>query len=115
MKPEGEAMRVTVYELRPGDGKFVLDKSHKHCIIAIKEGRGSFLLLDPSRQKLIQELFDGLSSNSVSGGKEPERAHWDAIETHPAWSVEVIEAIIKEQLFGFNMCATIEYEERMGG
>ena len=104
-------MRVTVYELQPGDGGFVLDKSRMHCIIAIKEGKGSFKFLDPSREKLIRELFDGPSSNFVSGGMTPDGAHWDAIETHPAWSVEAIEAIVKKQLYGHNLGATIEYDE----
>jgi hypothetical protein len=109
--PEGETMRVKVYELKPSDGGFQLDKSRMHCVIAIKEGRGSFNFLDRSREKLIRELFDGPSSTFVSGGKTPDGVHWDAMETHPAWSVEAIEAIVKGQLYGHNLGATIEYEE----
>jgi hypothetical protein len=60
---------------------------------------------------LIRELFDGPSSTFVSGGKTPDGVHWDAMETHPAWSVEAIEAIVKGQLYGHNLGATIEYEE----
>ena len=111
MIPEGETMRVKVYELKPGDEGFVLDKSRMYCIIAIKEGMGSFKFLDPSREKLIRSLFDGPSSNFVSGGKTPDGAYWDAIETHPAWSVEAIEVIVKEQLYGYNLGATIESED----
>jgi len=108
---EGEAMRVKVYELKPGDGRFVLDKSRLYCVIAIKDGAGSFKFLDRSREKLIRELFDGPSLNFVSGGTTPDGAHWDAMETHPRWSVEAIEAIVKGELYGHNLGATIEYEE----
>jgi hypothetical protein len=104
-------MRVKVYELQPGDGGFVLDKSRLHCVIAIKDGEGSFKFLDRSREKLIRELFDGPSSNFVRGGTTPDGAHWDALETHPAWSAEAIEAILKEGLYGHNLGATTEYEE----
>lgn len=109
--PEGEAMRVKVYELQPGDGGFQLDKSRLHCILAIEEGRGNFNFLDPSREKLIRELFDGPSSNFVSGGTTPDGAHWDAIESHPAWTVEAIEAIVNDQLYAHNLGATIENED----
>jgi len=108
--PEVEAMRIKVYELKPGDEGFVLDKSRMYCIIAIKDGMGSFKFYDSSREKLIRSLFDGPSSNFVSGGKSPDGVHWDAIETHPAWSVEAIEAIVNEELYGHNLGATIEYE-----
>lgn len=104
-------MRVKVYQLQPSGQGFVLDKSRMHCIITIKEGKGSFKFLNPSREKLIRELFDGPSSVFVSGGATPDGVHWDAMETHPAWSVEAIEAIVKEELYGHNLGATIEYEE----
>jgi len=107
-------MRVKVYELQPGDGGFVLDKSRLHCIIVIKEGKGSFKFLNPIRQKLIRELFDGSSSNFVSGGTTPDGAHWDAMETHPAWSIEAIETTAKHRLYGHNLGATIEYEDGLG-
>jgi len=113
MMPEGEAMRVKVYDLKPGGGGFVLDKSRMHCIITIKDGNGSFKFLNPSREKLIRELFDGPSSSFVSGGMTSDGVHWDAMETHPAWSVEAIEAIVNDQLYGFSLAATIEYKERM--
>ena len=101
-------MRVKVYELEPGDGGFQLDKTRMHCIIAIKEGKGSFKFLDREREKLIRELFDRPSSSFVGGGTTPDGAHWDATKTHPAWSVEAIEAIVEEQLHGHNLGATIE-------
>lgn len=104
-------MRVKVYELEPGEGGFVLDKSRMHCVIAIKEGQGSFRFLDPSRERLIRQLFDGPSSTFVSGGTTPDGAHWDATETHPAWSVEAIEAVVNDELYGHNLGATIEYDE----
>jgi hypothetical protein len=104
-------MRVTVYELEPGKDGFVLDRSHMYCVIEIKDGAGSFRFLDRSREKLIRELFDGPSLNFVSGGTTPDGAHWDAMETHSAWSVEAIEAIVKDELYGHNLGATIEYEE----
>jgi hypothetical protein len=104
-------MRVTVYELKPVEDGFVLDRSRMYCLIEVKDGRGSFKFFDRSREKLIRELFDGPSLNFVSGGMTPEGAHWDAMETHSAWSVEAIEAIVKGQLYGHNLGATIEYEE----
>ncbi len=113
-------MRVKVYEIKPGPRSAttpswqqgsVLDESRMQCIITIKDGKGSFQFLDSGREKLIRELFDGPSSSFVSGGMTPDGAHWDAIEHHPAWSVEAIEAIVKEQLYGFNLGATIEYED----
>jgi hypothetical protein len=104
-------MRVKVYDLQPGDGGFVIDKSSLHCVITIKDGNGSFKFLNTGREKLIRELFDGPSSRFVSGGTTPDGAHWDALETHPAWSVEAIEAIFEDQLYGFNLGATIEYEQ----
>lgn len=88
-----------------------MDKSCKDCIITIKEGKGSFRFLNSSREKVIRMLFDAPSSTFVSGGKTPDGMHWDAKETHPAWSVEAIEAIVKHKLFGFNLGATIEYDE----
>ncbi len=104
-------MRVRIYELQPGDGGFVLDKSRMHCIIAVKEGKGSFKFLNSSREKLIRELFDAPSTTFVSGGTAPDGTHWDAVKTHPAWSVEAIEAIVGNQLYGFNLGATIEYDD----
>jgi hypothetical protein len=104
-------MRVKVYDLMPSDGEFVLDKSRFHCAIEIKEGKGSFEFFDSRREKLIRELFDGPSSTFVSGGTTPDGAYWDAMETHPAWSVEAIEAIVKDGLYGFNLGATIEYDD----
>lgn len=104
-------MRVKVYELRPGLRGFVLDKHRKHCIIDIREGKGSFPFLDPSREKLMRSLFDEPSRTFVAGGKSPDGVHFDAIETHPACSVEAIEAIVNEELYGFNLGATIEYDK----
>lgn len=101
-------MRVKVYELQPGPGGFVLDKDRLHCVIDIKDGRGSFRFLNPSREKLIRSLFDGPSTTFVGGGKTSDGAFFDALETHPAWSVEAIEAIVEDQLYGFNLGATIE-------
>ncbi|MGA2571554.1 MAG: hypothetical protein ABSF23_13625 [Terracidiphilus sp.] len=113
-------MRVKVYELKPrggwfhkpSGGEFVLDKSRLHCIITIEGGEGSFQFLDPSREKLIRELFDAPSTVFVAGGQSPDGAHWDAVEHHPAWSVEAIEAIVKDELYGHSLGATIEYEDR---
>lgn len=101
-------MRVKVYELKPGGGGFVLDRDRLHCIITIEEGKGSFKFLNPSREKLIRELFDGPSFSFVSGGRTPDGAHWDAAETHPAWSAEAIKAIVEDELYGHNLGATIE-------
>jgi hypothetical protein len=106
--PEGEAMRVKVYELQPGEGGFVLDLDRLYCVITIEDGKGSFRFLNASREKLIRELFDGPSSSFVSGGTTPDGAHWDALETHPAWSVEAIKAIVEAELYGHNLGATIE-------
>jgi hypothetical protein len=104
-------MRVKVYELHPVDGKFVVDESRLHCVISIKDGKGSFQFLDSRREKLIRELFDAPSSTFVSGGQTPDGAHWDAMETHPAWSAGAIEAIVKDELYGFNLGATIDDED----
>jgi hypothetical protein len=109
--PKGKAMRVKVYGLEPGPGGFVLDKSRLHCIIAVKEGKGSFKFLNPSREKLIRELFNGPSTTFVSGGTAPDGTHWDAMQTHPAWSVEAIETIVNDELYGFSLGATIEYDD----
>jgi hypothetical protein len=108
MNREGEEMRVKVYELKPGPEGFVLDPQRMCCIIDIKDGKGSFEFLDPSREKLIRSLFDGPSSIFVAGGKTPDGVCFDAIQTHPAWSAEAIETIAKEELYGFNLAATIE-------
>lgn len=107
-------MRVKVYELQPGPAGFELDKDRLHCIIDIKEGKGTFRFLDSSREKLIRSLFDGPSSSFVAGGKTPEGFYLDAIETHPAWSAEAVEAVVKSQLYGFNLGATIEHERADG-
>jgi hypothetical protein len=104
-------MRVKVYELKPGLGGFVLDPQLMHCIIDIEDGKGRFQFFDSSREKLIRSLFDGPSSIFVAGGKTPDGAYFDAMETHPAWSVEAIEAIVKEELYGFNLGATIELDK----
>ncbi|MGO8757868.1 MAG: hypothetical protein ACLQG3_07060 [Terracidiphilus sp.] len=113
-------MRVKVYgikprgAIKPSGGEFVLDKSRLHCVITVKDGKGSFEFRDRSREKLIRELFDAPSTVFVAGGKTPDGAHWDAIETHPAWSVEAIEAIVKDVLYGHSLGATIEYEDKRG-
>ena len=122
--PEGQAMRVKVYDIRPpgrketekilhgpGGGEYVLDKSCMHCIITVKEGKGSFKFRNPSREKLIRKQFDAPSFRFVAGGEAPGGGHWDATETHPAWSLEAIEAIVKHQLYAFNLGATIEYDK----
>jgi hypothetical protein len=103
-------MRVKVYELQPVDGKFVLDKDRLQCVITIKKGKGSFKFFNSRREKLIRELFDGPSCCFVSGGTAPDGTHWDAMETHPAWTVEAIEAIVKNQLYASSLGATIEYD-----
>lgn len=103
-------MRVKVCELEPGPEGFVLDNERLHCIIDVKEGEGKFWFKDPSREKLIRSLFSAPVGTFVGGGKSPEGVYFDAIETHPALSVEAIEAIVKEQLYGFNLGATIEYD-----
>jgi hypothetical protein len=108
---EVHAMRVKVYELQPSGGGHVLDKSRLHCIITIKEGKGSFKFLDSSREKLIRSTFDAPSSTFVAGGKMPDGTHWDALDTHPAWSREAIEAIVKHELYGFNLGATIDDDQ----
>lgn len=117
-------MRVKVYEIRPpwkketerilhgpGGGEYVLDTSRMQCIITVKEGKGSFKFVNWSREKLIRETFDAPSFRFVAGGKMPGGGHWDGTETHPAWSVEAIESIVKHQLYGFNLGATIEYDK----
>jgi hypothetical protein len=108
---EGKAMRVKVYELQPGEGGFVLDRDRLHCVLTIEDGKGSFKFLNSSREKLIRELFDGPSSCFVCGGATPDGMHWDAMETHSAWSVEAIKAIVNDELYGHNLGATIEYEK----
>ena len=112
-------MRVKVYELKPKDGvyrptggEFVIDKSRLQCIITVEDGKGTFRFLDPSQEKRIRELFDAPSSVFVAGGTTPDGAHWDAIQSHPAWSAEAIEAIVKHQLYGCSLGATIEYDGR---
>jgi|SRR5580698_3296003 hypothetical protein len=108
---KGKAMRVKVYDLQPGEGGFVLDLDRLYCVITIEDGKGSFKFPNPSREELIRELFDGPSSSFVSGGTTPDGAHWDALESHPAWSAEAIEAIVNDELYGHNLGATIEYEK----
>ena len=102
-------MHIKVYDLKPINGGFELDKSRLHCIIEIKDGKGNFTFFNPSIEKLIRELFDGPSSSFVSGGNTPDGAHWDAVETPPSWSVEAIDAITRQELYGFSLGATIEY------
>jgi hypothetical protein len=101
-------MRVRVYELQPGPGGFVLDRQRLHCVIDIEDAKGRFHFLDSSREKLIRSLFDGQSSTFVAGGKTPDGAYFDAVETHPAWSAEGIRAVVDNELYGFNLGATIE-------
>lgn len=108
-------MRVTVYELKPGLRGFELDKERMYCVIDIKDGKGSFHFLDPGREKLIRSLFDGPSSTFVAGGRSPDGVYFDAMQTHPAWSVEAVEAVVKGELYGFNLGATIEYDAREPG
>jgi len=95
----------------PTDKGFVLDKDFLHCIITIKNGKGSFKFRNSSREKLIRELFDGPSSRFVSGGQAPDGTRWDAMEQHPAWSVEAIEAIVNDVLYGHSLGAVIEYQD----
>jgi hypothetical protein len=104
-------MRVKVYELEPGPEGFVLDLQRMHCIIDIKDGKGSFRFLDPRREKLIQSLFDEPYSGFVAGGQSSDGVYFDAVQTHPAWSVEAIEAIVNGELYGYNLGATIEYDK----
>ncbi len=103
-------MRIKAYQLKPGLNGFVWDTQCIHCIIDIKDGKGSFQFLDPSREKLIRSLFNEPSSTFVAAGKSPDGVYFDALETHPAWSFEAVEAIVKEELYGFNLGATIEYD-----
>jgi len=112
-------MRVKIYSLKPKDGVFrptggewVLDKDLLHCIITIKDGKGDFKFLNASREKLIRDLFNAPSTVFVAGGTSLDGAHWDAIQSHPAWSVEAIEAIVKHELYGCTLGATIEYDDR---
>lgn len=101
-------MRIQVYELQPSPDGFVIDPDRLHCVITVKEGTGSFRFLNPSREKLIRSLFDGPFSHFVRGGKTPGGPHWDAMETHPAWSAEAIHAIVEDGLYGHNLGATID-------
>jgi hypothetical protein len=101
-------MRVKVYELEPGPEGFVLDQQRMHCIIDINDGKGEFKFRDSSREKLIRSLFDEPYSGFVAGGKSPDGSYFDAMQTHPAWSVE---AIVNEELYGHNLGATIEYDK----
>lgn len=103
-------MRIKVYSLKPGPKGFVIDKKCLHCIIEVRNGKGSFRFYDASREKLIREIFDAPSSVFVSGGQMPDGMSFDAVETHPAWSDEAIEAIVKEELYGLSLGATIERE-----
>lgn len=106
-------MRVKVYELKPSLRGYVIDKSRLHCIIEVKEGKGSFRFLNTKREKIIRELFDAGSNVFVAGGQSPDGMHFDAVEHHPAWSKDAIEAIVKDELYGFNLGATVE-EDRQG-
>jgi hypothetical protein len=103
-------MHVKVYSLMPSTEGFVLDKNCLHCTITMKDGKGSFKFHNSSREKLIRELFDGPSARFVSGGQTPDGTHWDAMEQHSAWSVEAIEAIVNDELYGHSLGAMIEYD-----
>ena len=103
-------MRVKVYSLKPGPKGFVIDKKCLHCIIEVCDGKGSFRFFDKRREKRIREIFGAPSSVFVAGGQMPDGASFDAVETHPAWSNEAIEAIVKEELYGLSLGATIERE-----
>jgi hypothetical protein len=103
-------MRVKVYELRPGTRGFVLDMRQLHCVIDIQQGKGSFQFHNSRREKLIRSLFDAPSNTFTAGGISPGGVYVDAVQTHPAWSVEAIKAIVKDDLYGFNLGATIEYD-----
>lgn len=104
-------MRVKVYELMPGPDGFVIDKDLLHCVLEVRDGAGSFKFVNAKREKLIRELFEEPSSRIVAGGQTPDGTFFDAMETHPAWSVEAIEAVVKDELYGHNLGATIEYDE----
>jgi hypothetical protein len=101
-------MRIKVYELMPGPSSFVVDKDRLHCIIDVKNRKGTFRFHSTSREKLIRELFDGPSSTFVAGGKSPDGFYFDAMQTHPAWSAEAIKTIVQDELYGFNLGATID-------
>jgi len=105
-------MRVKVYELKPSLRGHVIDKNRLYCIIDVKNGEGSFRFVDTKREKIIRELFDAGSHRFVAGGQMPDGHFFDAMESHPAWSVEAIEAIVKEELYGFNLGATIEHDKK---
>jgi hypothetical protein len=105
-------MRVKVYELKPSLRGHVIDKDRLHCVIDIKDGKGSFKFLNSKREKIIRELFDAASHCFVAGGQMPDGAFFDAMESHPAWSREAIVTIIRDDLYGFNLGATIEDEKK---
>jgi hypothetical protein len=107
---ESEKMRVKVYELKPSLRGHVIDKDRLHCIIDVKDGQGSFRFLDTKREKMIRELFDAGSNVFVAGGQSPDGVHFDAMEHHSAWSKDAIEAIVRDELYGFNLGATIEQD-----
>ena len=107
---QNERMRVKVYELRPSPSGFVLDEDRLHCIIDIQNGNGAFRFFNASREKLIRSLFSGPSSRFVAGGKSPDGTYFDAMETHPTWSAEAIESIVKHQLYGHSLGGTIDYD-----
>lgn len=103
-------MRVRVYELQPGPAGFELDKERMHCIIDIKAGKGSFEFFDSRREKLIRSLFENPSKTFVAGGKTPDGYYVDAMKSDPAWSAEAVETVVSDVLYGFNLGATIEYD-----
>jgi hypothetical protein len=105
---EVQEMRIKVYEIMPGPTGSVLDEQRLHCIIDVKDGKGGFHFLNPSREKLIRSLFDAPSSTFAAGGKSPDGFFFDAMQTHPAWSAEAIKAVVQDELYGFNLGATIE-------
>lgn len=104
-------MRVKVYELRPGPSGFVVDEDRLYCMIEINNGKGSFRFFDASREKLIRSLFEAPSTRFVAGGQDPDGVHFDAMETHPAWSTAAIEAIVSDELYGHNLGGVIEYDK----
>jgi hypothetical protein len=108
---ENEQMRVKVYELQPGPHGFVVDEDRLYCVIEINEGKGNFRFFDTRREELIRSLFEAPSSRFVAGGRGQDGVHFDAMETHPAWTVAAIEAIVGDELYGHNLGGVIEYDK----
>jgi hypothetical protein len=103
--------RIEVYELRPEKDDFVIDESRLLCIITVGNGSGTFQFFDAAWEPVIRETFDAPSFSFVYGGTDPEGAHYDGAVTHPAWSREALESIVKHELSGLDMGAKIFYEE----